>query len=102
MQETPWFQDEEVDREVAHQRCFSWRVIGMAILLGITLAFAMPMLGCAAQQPPPLCEKYTYEFVEDESGRVLMAIDAENSKKLGAIIRGLQNGTCRVAMGTEI
>lgn len=71
-----------------------------ALTIPAIIVFVVMISGCASQ-PIPLCEKYTYQLVQDENGQVLFAMDMENTKKMLGIVRAVQEGKCRVAFGTE-
>lgn len=64
------------------------------LALAALMLFVLWATGCATALPP--CEKFKYMFGEDQSGEPVFAMDTANALKLGALIRGLSEGTCRL------
>ena len=78
-------------------------------MFGVLVTFTMFLLAAVGWhfyfqftiKPLPLCEKYSGFMISDPSGKPHVAMDMENVKKLAAMIRGIQEGTCRVAQPQE-
>lgn len=69
-----------------------------ALLLSAVAAYFY--IGFTAK-PLPLCEKYSAFMISDPKGNPHIAMDMENVKKLGKMIRDIQEGTCRIAPPQE-
>lgn len=68
---------------------FAYRFIGY----GLALFLVVAVLGCATLPP---CEKFEAYPGIDGGGNPVIAFDMENAKKLGALITGLSDRTCRL------
>lgn len=64
------------------------------IVAAIAAAVLLP--GCASKALPD-CERYEYyQAIHPQLGPVAV-LDVENATKLGALIKGISEGTCRLA-----
>jgi hypothetical protein len=58
------------------------------------------LTGCS-KPAVPLCEKYNASLAFNMSGEQVVVIDMPNIKKLAEMLKGLQEGTCRIDFHAE-